>query len=78
MDDYWRPLDPVLTAAVDTALESLHARGASLVEVRTPMIDELAATYPMIVGAEGYATHATWLADRPADYQGVTSELLLP
>ncbi|WP_433289930.1 amidase [Pseudonocardia sp. CA-142604] len=78
VDDYWRPLDPVLTAAVDTALESLRARGASLVEVRTPMIDELAATYSVIVGTEAYATHAMWLADRLADYQGVTSERLLP
>ena len=40
--------------------------GAQVVEVRTPMIEELAATYPQIVGAEAYATHAAGLAARPA------------
>jgi Asp-tRNA(Asn)/Glu-tRNA(Gln) amidotransferase A subunit family amidase len=42
------------------------------------MIEELAATYPVIVGAEAYATHAKWLADRPQDYQPITRERLLP
>jgi aspartyl-tRNA(Asn)/glutamyl-tRNA(Gln) amidotransferase subunit A len=42
------------------------------------MIDELAATYATIVGAEAYATHAAWLAERPQDYQRVTRERLLP
>jgi aspartyl-tRNA(Asn)/glutamyl-tRNA(Gln) amidotransferase subunit A len=41
------------------------------------MIEELAATYPLIVGVEAYATHATWLAQRPQDYQPVTRERLL-
>jgi aspartyl-tRNA(Asn)/glutamyl-tRNA(Gln) amidotransferase subunit A len=42
------------------------------------MIEELAATYPTIIGAEAYATHATWLAERPQDYQRATRERLLP
>ena len=62
---------------MDAAVETLRARGASVVEVSTPMIDELAATYAVIVGAEAYATHATWLAERPEDYQDVTRERLL-
>ncbi|WP_433557564.1 amidase [Pseudonocardia xinjiangensis] len=78
VDDYWRALDPALDAAVATAAETLRARGASVVEVSTPMIDELAATYPVIVGAEAYATHAAWLAERPQDYQDATRERLLP
>jgi Asp-tRNA(Asn)/Glu-tRNA(Gln) amidotransferase A subunit family amidase len=78
VDDYWRALDPALDAAVAAAAETLRARGASVVEVSTPMIDELAATYPVIVGAEAYATHAAWLAERPQDYQDVTRERLLP
>jgi aspartyl-tRNA(Asn)/glutamyl-tRNA(Gln) amidotransferase subunit A len=40
------------------------------------MIDELAATYGTIVGAEAYATHAAWLAERPGDYQPITAERL--
>jgi aspartyl-tRNA(Asn)/glutamyl-tRNA(Gln) amidotransferase subunit A len=59
------PADPALTAAVDAAADALRAAGVEVVEVRTPMIDELAATYATIVGAEAYATHAAWLAERP-------------
>jgi aspartyl-tRNA(Asn)/glutamyl-tRNA(Gln) amidotransferase subunit A len=42
-----------------------------------PGIDELAATYRPIVGAEAYATHRGWLAERPQDYQRSTRERLL-
>jgi Asp-tRNA(Asn)/Glu-tRNA(Gln) amidotransferase A subunit family amidase len=77
-DEYWRPLDPAVAKSVEAAAARLQARGAQLHEVRTPMIEELAATYPVIVGAEAYATHAEWLADRPQDYQPITRERLLP
>ncbi|GAA1248008.1 amidase [Pseudonocardia aurantiaca] len=78
VDGYWQALDPALNAAAAAAVERLRARGASIVEVSTPMIEELAATYSTIVGAEAYATHATWLAERPQDYQRATRERLLP
>jgi Asp-tRNA(Asn)/Glu-tRNA(Gln) amidotransferase A subunit family amidase len=78
LDDYWQAADPALTAAVDAAVETLRSGGAHVVEVRTPMIDALAATYAPIVGAEAYATHAEWLAERPQDYQQATRERLLP
>lgn len=77
-DDYWQPADPALTAAVEEAAAALRAAGVEVVERRTPMIDELAATYPTIVGAEAYATHAGWLAERPGAYQDVTRERLAP
>jgi aspartyl-tRNA(Asn)/glutamyl-tRNA(Gln) amidotransferase subunit A len=77
VDDYWRPADPVIADGVSAAVAALERAGARVVEVRTPMIEELAATYPAIVGAEAYATHATWLADRPTGYQPVTRERLL-
>jgi aspartyl-tRNA(Asn)/glutamyl-tRNA(Gln) amidotransferase subunit A len=72
MDDYWRPADPVIADAVAAAVGALEKGGARVVELRTPMIDELAATYPVIVGAEAYATHAAWFAERPGDYQPAT------
>lgn len=78
VDDYWQAVDPALTAAVDTAVARLRADGVAVVEIRTPMIDELAAAYPIIVGAEAYATHATWFADRPQAYQPATRERLGP
>lgn len=78
LDDYWQAADPALTGAVDAAVAVLRGRGAHIVELRTPMIEELAATYPAIVGGEAYATHAEWLARRPQDYQQITRERLLP
>ena len=77
VDDYWRPLDPVIADGVAAAIAALEKAGAQIVEVRTPMIDELATAYPVIVGNEAYATHAAWLAERPDDYQPLIRERLL-
>jgi aspartyl-tRNA(Asn)/glutamyl-tRNA(Gln) amidotransferase subunit A len=76
VDDYWRPADPMIAEGVAAAVAALEKAGAQVVEVRTPMIDELAATYAQIVGGEAYATHAAWLAERPGDYQPATRERL--
>lgn len=76
VDEYWEPADPVIAEGVARAVDALRRRGARVVEVRTPMIDELALTYPSIVGAEAYATHAAWLAERPDDYQPRTRQRL--
>ena len=78
VDDYWQPFDPVLDDAVSTAVAGLRAAGAEIVEVRTPMIDELAGTYPRIVGTEAYTTHGAWLAERPEAYQPQTLARLTP
>ena len=76
-DGYWRAADPVIAHAVDAATARLSAAGATVVEVTTPGIDELAATYRTIVGAEAYATHAHDLATRREDFQPITAERLL-
>jgi aspartyl-tRNA(Asn)/glutamyl-tRNA(Gln) amidotransferase subunit A len=76
-DPYWRALDPVITDAVDQAVHVLTSAGAKVVTVDTPGIDELAATYRRIVGAEAYTTHAHALATRRADFQPVTAQRLL-
>ncbi|MDQ2883407.1 MAG: amidase [Actinomycetota bacterium] len=75
-DAYWRVHDPEIDAAVDRAADALSAAGAVLREVRLPGIDELAATYPVIVGAEAHTTHRHWLAQRPEDYQPATAARL--
>jgi aspartyl-tRNA(Asn)/glutamyl-tRNA(Gln) amidotransferase subunit A len=72
-DSYWRVHDPEIAAAVDRAAGALGAAGAVLREVRLPGIDELAATYQVIVGAEAHTTHRGWLAQRPEDYQPATA-----
>lgn len=75
-DAYWRVHDPEITAAVHRAAATLRAAGATVREVTLPGIEELAATYPVIVGAEAYTTHARWLADRPEAYQPATAARL--
>ncbi|MGE0298878.1 amidase [Pseudonocardia sp.] len=75
-DGYWAPLDPAIADGVAAAVERLARHGAEVVEVRTAMIGELAATYPVIVGSEALATHGTWLAERPEDYQPLTRRRL--
>ncbi|MGQ0777571.1 MAG: amidase [Pseudonocardiales bacterium] len=76
IDSYWRVHDPEIVAAVDRAAATLSTAGARLREVCLPGIEELAATYSVIVGAEAYATHARWLAQRPGDYQQATATRL--
>ncbi|MDT7710662.1 MAG: aspartyl-tRNA(Asn)/glutamyl-tRNA(Gln) amidotransferase subunit [Pseudonocardiales bacterium] len=78
VDDYWRAADPVIDAGVGAAVARLRDQGASVVEVRTPMIDELADVYGTIVGAEAFATHADWITTRPQDYQPATRERITP
>ncbi|MFZ0118811.1 MAG: amidase [Pseudonocardiaceae bacterium] len=75
-DPYWRVHDPEIADAVDRAADALSRAGAVLREVRLPGIDELAATYPVIVGAEAHTTHRHWLAQRPGDYQPATAARL--
>jgi aspartyl-tRNA(Asn)/glutamyl-tRNA(Gln) amidotransferase subunit A len=75
-DPYWEVHDPEITAAVDRAANALSAAGAVLCEVGLPGIDELAATYPVIVGVEAHTTHQRWLAQRPEGYQPATAARL--
>jgi aspartyl-tRNA(Asn)/glutamyl-tRNA(Gln) amidotransferase subunit A len=75
-DAYWRAHDPEITAAIERAADTLVAAGAVVREIGLPEIDELAATYPIIVGAEAYATHHHWLDERPSDYQSFTAARL--
>src|SRR5699024_9648991 len=50
-------LDPVVASAVDSACSALTEAGAEVVDVELPHGEELAATYPVIVGSEAYETH---------------------
>jgi Asp-tRNA(Asn)/Glu-tRNA(Gln) amidotransferase A subunit family amidase len=75
-DPYWRVHDPEIAAAVDRAASALSTAGAVLREVRLPGLDELVATYRVIVGVEAHTTHQRWLAQRPEDYQPATAARL--
>ncbi len=76
-DDYWRAHDPAITAGVEQAVRALAAAGATVRDIPTPGIAELAATYRPIVGAEAFTTHRAWLTERPEDYQPATRARLL-
>ena len=75
-DAYWQVHDPEIAAALDRAADTLVAAGVAMREIRLPEIDELAASYRVIVSAEAYATHRHWLDQRPGDYQPFTAERL--
>jgi aspartyl-tRNA(Asn)/glutamyl-tRNA(Gln) amidotransferase subunit A len=75
-DPYWRVHDPEIAAAVNRAAAALSAAGAVLREIALPGLDELAATYGVIVRVEAYATHRHWLEQRGGDYQGATAARL--
>jgi aspartyl-tRNA(Asn)/glutamyl-tRNA(Gln) amidotransferase subunit A len=75
-DPYWDAADPALTDAVRAAARDLERAGAEIVDVSTPHIAELAATYGVVTGAEAYATHREWFATRRDEYQQATAERL--
>ncbi|BBF99152.1 MULTISPECIES: amidase [Pseudonocardia] len=75
---WWRPHEPVLADAVRTAADALAGLDHTVSEVDTPGVAELAATYPVITGAEAYATHRDWYATRRDEYQTATAQRLAP
>ncbi|MCO7196742.1 amidase family protein, partial [Pseudonocardia sp. McavD-2-B] len=58
--------------------DALTALGAPVAAQDTPGVAELAATYPVITGAEAYATHRRWFAERRDEYQPATAARLAP
>jgi len=75
-DPYWGVHDAEIAVAVDRAADELAGAAAVVREVSLPEIDEFAATYPVIVGSEAYATHQRWLDERPGGYQPFTATRL--
>ncbi|MEV1292909.1 amidase [Pseudonocardia sp. NPDC049635] len=75
---WWRPHDPVIADAVRVVADTLTGLGVQVSEQDTPGVDELAATYPVITGAEAYATHRQWFTTRRDEYQPATAERLAP
>lgn len=69
--------DPVM-AAMDAALAVLEARGATLVRMTLPMIEDVAAYSAILGRCEAAAIHAQWMRERPQDYAIHLSARLFP
>ncbi|HZR69608.1 MAG TPA: amidase [Burkholderiales bacterium] len=63
-------LDPEVARAFDAALAQVSSRGARLVDMRLPELDEIAVANRRggILAPEAYALHRKRLAERGADY----------
>jgi aspartyl-tRNA(Asn)/glutamyl-tRNA(Gln) amidotransferase subunit A len=60
--------DPVVTAAVEKAVEVLRARGATVTRLALPVMDAVSGYGSIISRVEAAAIHAEWMRHRAQDY----------
>jgi len=65
---FWDEVDPEVAGAVRKAVAVLAGLGASVREVRWPMVAEARALSFLIMGAEAFSVHERWLKERPEEY----------
>jgi aspartyl-tRNA(Asn)/glutamyl-tRNA(Gln) amidotransferase subunit A len=58
----------VVTAAVEKAVEVLHARGATVTRLTLPVMDAVSGYGSIISRVEAATIHAEWMRHRPQDY----------
>jgi len=78
--DTWfmEDVDEPVMAATEAALAVLQARGATLVRLALPMIEDVAAYSAILGRCEAAAIHAQWMRERPQDYAVHLSARLFP
>lgn len=69
---------PEVTAAIDGVMRVLQQEGAIVSDIRLPRLQKFAAVQRVIFHAESWAVHGKWLAERPADYSGISRRKLIP
>jgi aspartyl-tRNA(Asn)/glutamyl-tRNA(Gln) amidotransferase subunit A len=62
------PADPEMVMAIDEAERTLEREGAHLSDVDLPPLAQYSGVQRVIMLAESWAIHATWLRERPGDY----------
>ncbi|WP_329410424.1 amidase [Nocardia vinacea] len=72
------PCDPALAGLIDAALAELGAAGASVVEVRLPLFEEMETVARLGLQAEGFAHHRHGLRTRWEEYAQGTRLSLVP
>jgi aspartyl-tRNA(Asn)/glutamyl-tRNA(Gln) amidotransferase subunit A len=72
---FFDSLDPEVAKAVDTAIEVLRKRTATVGEITLPSaslpVDEI---YASVRGVEAYTYHSHWIAECPEKYQATTRQ----
>jgi aspartyl-tRNA(Asn)/glutamyl-tRNA(Gln) amidotransferase subunit A len=69
--------DPEQIGQIESAVELLAQQGAEISEIRLPALVDFSACGQIILAAESYAVHETWLKQRPQDYGARGRERLL-
>jgi aspartyl-tRNA(Asn)/glutamyl-tRNA(Gln) amidotransferase subunit A len=69
--------DPEVTASLDAVSRVLIQEGAEVRTITLPPLHELAAVQRLIMQAESWAIHASWLRERPGDYAEATRRKLM-
>jgi aspartyl-tRNA(Asn)/glutamyl-tRNA(Gln) amidotransferase subunit A len=70
--------EPEILAAFAAALQVLRARGAVLLEIAVPLIDEIAVYGGVVARVGASALHAAWMRTQPARYVPHVSARLYP
>ena len=60
--------DPQVSAALNDVARALEAEGAIVRDVQLPPLQDMSAAAMVLLYSHAWAIHATWLAERPADY----------
>jgi aspartyl-tRNA(Asn)/glutamyl-tRNA(Gln) amidotransferase subunit A len=60
--------DTSVLAAMEEGLKALHARGASVVRMKLPLTDDIAAYGAIVSRCEAAAIHSEWLRKHAPDY----------
>jgi aspartyl-tRNA(Asn)/glutamyl-tRNA(Gln) amidotransferase subunit A len=71
------PAHPEVTAALEDAARVLQAEGADVRTVTLPSLNEFVAVNRVLLSAEAFSVHASWLRERPGDYGQLTRRRLL-
>lgn len=69
---------PEVARALDEAAALLRREGAQVRDVRLPPLAHFTWPQRVLFHAEAWAVHSRWLAERPADYAGISRRKLLP
>jgi aspartyl-tRNA(Asn)/glutamyl-tRNA(Gln) amidotransferase subunit A len=72
------PADPEVATALDTVARVLAEAGATVTTVELPDLQRFSLVSRIILQAEGWATHSSWLREQPESYCKSTRRRLLP